>query len=350
VSSQQSFTVQDPHETDPYEQQFSLGVQYESAPNYLLEVGYAGTKGTHLIGSVGVNQPLLASVSSPVNGITTNTVENASLRVPFQGLSPTTGVSEFISGFDSTYHSLQVSLTKRFSHGFQFTSAYTFGKVLDDLGTGSGVFLSSGGVSGDQHDLSQAKGPADFDRKNRLVFSAIWQLPKTTRASSFARLVANGWEVAGLLTLQSGLPLTITDSAAATIYAGNSRAEFAPGMSAADAVLSGPVTGRLSGYFNTNAFTSAPPIGDGTGFGNSGRGILRGPDQRNLDFALMRRFRVSKLGEAGDLEFRAESFNLTNTPSFGNPGTDRAAPSSFGVITSTSINPRILQLALKVSF
>jgi hypothetical protein len=350
VSSQQSLTTQDPNLRNPYEQQYSLGVQYEFASNYLLEVGYVGTKATHLIGSVGVNQPLLASVTSPVHGITTNTVENASMRVPFQGLAPTTAVSEFLDGFGSNYNSLQVSVTKRFSHGFQFTSAYTYSKLLDDLSTNSGVFLSTGGLSGDQDNFSQAYGPGDFDRKNRLVVSGIWQLPKTTRGPSIARAVVNDWKMAGLLTLQSGLPLTITDATAATIYAGNSRAQFAPGMSNKDAVLSGSVEDRLNEYFNTSAFTSAPPIGDGTGFGNSGRGILRGPDERNLDFAVVRQFHLRHLGEQGIVQFRAEAFNLTNTPNFNGPGTERSTPSSFGVITSTSINPRIVQFALKVNF
>jgi hypothetical protein len=121
-------------------------------------------------------------------------------------------------------------------------------------------------------------------------------------------------------------------------------------MSNKDAVLSGSVEGRLNEYFNTSAFTSAPPIGDGTGFGNSGRGILRGPDERNLDFAVVRQFHLRHLGEQGIVQFRAEAFNLTNTPNFNGPGTERSTPSSFGVITSTSINPRIVQFALKVNF
>ena len=350
-SSQQSFTSLDPHESDPYEQQFSLGVQYTFASDYLLEISYVGDKGTHLIGSVAVNQPLLASPANPVNGITTTTAENAPQRAPYQGLNYTNGVSEFVSGFDSNYNSLQVSLTKRLTQSLQFTSAYTFGKVLDNVGTGGGYYLSSGSLSGDQRNFAQAKGLADFDRKNRLVLSGIWQLPRSKSASAIARGFANGWEVAGLLTLQSGLPLTITDSLAATVYfTGTSRAQFAPGMSAANAVLSGPVEGRLNHYFNTSAFTTAPAIGDGTGFGNSGRGILRGPNQSDLNFALMRRFRVARLGEAGNVEFRAEAFNLTNTPSFGNPGTDRSSPSSFGMITGDTVNPQLLQLALKVNF
>ena len=350
VSSQQTFTTQDPNTTDPYEQQYSLGVQYEFSPNYLLEVGYVGTKGTHLIGGVGVNQPLPASPGSPVNGITTSTIENAPLRVPYQGLAPTTGVDEFLGGFGSDYNSLQVSLTKRVSHGLQFTSSYTYSKLLDDLSTNSGVFLSTGGLSGNQDNFAQAYGPADFDRKNRLVVSGIWQLPKTERSPFIARAAVNGWTMAGLLTLQSGLPLTITDSTAATVYAGNSRAQFAPGMSDKDAANSGSVTARLNNYFNTSAFTSAPPIGDGTGFGDSSRGILRGPDQRNLDFAVIRQFPMSLLRDRGNIQFRAEAFNLTNTPSFSGPGTERSAPSSFGVITGTSINPRIVQFALKVIF
>ena len=346
AASQQSINSQDPTTGDPYVQHYSLNVQYEFKPNYLWEIGFVGTKGTHLIGNPNVNQALLASSENPVHGVTTNTIQNMALRVPYQGLS--SRAAQYTGGFDSIYRSLQTSLTKRFSQGLQFTAAYTFAKSIDNLGQGEGVFLSTGGVSGDQHDYGQARGVSSYDRKHRFVSSVIYQTPRVNQGSKFVRGLLENWQFAALVTFQSGLPVTVVDTSAATIYGvDSSRAQFAPGLSGQDAALDGSVTSRLSQYFNTAAFIIAPAIGNGTGFGNSGRGILRGPDQRNIDLALMRHFRVS---ERTGLDFRAEAFNFTNTPSFSNPDTNRAAPASFGVISATTINPRILQFALKVTF
>jgi hypothetical protein len=350
AATQQSLVAQDPEARDPYTQHFGVGVQYELARDYLLEVGYAGAKGTHLNGRFGINQPLLATPDRPVHGITVSTIENAILRVPVQGIAP--NATQYAGGFDSNYHSLQVSVTKRLSRGVQLTAAYTFAKSLDNLDqSSSGVFLSAGNVSGNQLDFSQAKGLSAFDRRHRWVASFIWQLPRSTSGTLIGKALLNGWDVAGLVTLQSGLPLTITDSGAATIFAqSTSRAQFLPGMTARDAALSGPVTGRIDRYFNTAAFTSAPTSGNGTGFGNSGRAILRGPDQRNIDVALVRHFSLKALREGANLEFRAEAFNFTNTPSFANPSADRATPVSFGVISNTSISPRIIQVVIKLNY
>jgi hypothetical protein len=111
---------------------------------------------------------------------------------------------------------------------------------------------------------------------------------------------------------------------------------------------SGSVVSRLNGYFNPAAFTTAPAIGDGTGFGSCGVGILRGPSQLNLDLGVQKSFSVT---ERSAMDFRVEVFNFTNTPKFGQPVNDRAAgPAVFGLITSTVSNPRVVQLALKLRF
>jgi hypothetical protein len=123
--------------------------------------------------------------------------------------------------------------------------------------------------------------------------------------------------------------------------------QFAPGADASTAKLSGGTEGRLQKYFNTSAFTSAPAIGNGTGFGNSGRNILRGPGEWTFDTAVARVFRIR---EITSLEFRIEAFNLFNHPDFGLPGSELTSPGTFGVISSTVVNPRILQLALKLRF
>ncbi len=110
---------------------------------------------------------------------------------------------------------------------------------------------------------------------------------------------------------------------------------------------SGSLYSRLNGYFNPSAFASAPAIGDGTGFGNCPVGLLRGPGQRNLDLAVERAFNLT---EWGSVHCRAEAFNFTNTPNFGQPVNDLATGAAFGVISSTVSNPRIVQFALKYEF
>jgi len=352
AGSAQTVVATDPNKHDPYMQHFSLGVQYELARNFLVEVGYVGATGTHLLGNLGVNQPLLASPADPVHGITTNTIANAPLRVPYQGMASTS--SEYTEPFTSSYNALEVSVTKRISHGIQFTSAYTYSRALDDLEqefTGEGNELSLNGVAGNQANIALNRGPSSFDIANRFVTGAIWQLPKTTRAPGVARAFVNGWELTGVMILQSGPAFSVMDTGAGSIFGSTtSFAQFAPGMSAKNAKLSGSPESRLNEYFNTAAFGPAPAIGNGTDFGNSGRGILRAPGEHNLDFGLARHFALPKLGEASNLQFRAEAFNLTNTPDFAAPGSNRGTPSSFGVISGTTVNPRILQLALKVNF
>jgi hypothetical protein len=148
------------------------------------------------------------------------------------------------------------------------------------------------------------------------------------------------------MVLQTGLPITVIDSLAGSVYGnlvGFSRAECT-GLNPAS---SGSVTSRLNGYFNPAAFAPPPAIGDGTGFGNCGVGILRGPSQRNLDLGILRSFPIR---ERITLDFRTEVFNFTNTPKFAQPVNDFSAGQAFGVITSTSGNPRIIQFALKLLF
>ena len=137
------------------------------------------------------------------------------------------------------------------------------------------------------------------------------------------------------------------------------RAQLAAGCSYSDLVTTGLVTNRLNNYFNSSCIlrnsTGAatwPIIGDdgrATAFGNSGVGVVTGPGQRNWDVSLMKRTPLRQLGESGNLEFRAEFFNAFNTPQFANPGTNVSA-ANFGVISATSVNPRVVQLALKLNF
>ena len=148
--------------------------------------------------------------------------------------------------------------------------------------------------------------------------------------------------------MQSGLPITVTDSTAGSVFGnlvGFSRAE----CTGVNPASTGSLTTRINGYFNPAAFAPPPVIGDGTGFGNCGVGNLRGPNELNFDLGVQKSFSVT---EGSTLEFRAEFFNLTNTPAFGLPNNDFAGGNSpsFGVISSTVTNPRIIQFALKYLF
>jgi hypothetical protein len=329
----------------PYSQQYNLNLQYEFAQNFLWQVGYVGSGTRHLDGCRQFNQGLIATPENPVNGQITTTNENLAQRVPFEGIAGGSYICE--TSFNASYNGLQTSVTKRTSFGLTLLASYTFSKTLDyTSGTGGIDSLELDFMSGDQNDRNQSHGPSDFDRTHRVVLSAVYQTPNLRKGPEFAQKLLSRWQVSGVSVLQSGLPITPIDSTAGSVYGnlvGDTRAE----CTGANPASSGSVTSRLNGYFNLAAFAPAPTIGDGTGFGNCGVGILRGPSELNLDLGVQRSFAFT---ERHVLDFRAEFFNFTNTPKFGNPINDFAAGPAFGVITSTVGNPRIIQFALKYRF
>jgi len=349
LGSTRSTLPTDPYLKQPYTQQWSANVQY-SLSSYLLQVGYVGSASTHLIAGMYPNQPLLASASNPVDGLTTNTVANRALRGPYLGWLPT-GISEYKSILTGHYDALQLSVNHRFSKGLSFIAAYTWSHALDNDGVSAGGRNEPlGSFVGDFYNTKSAYGNSSFDRTHRLVVSYSYDLPKLTSGNAVLRGVVNNWSVSGVTTIQSGLPFSVTDSTSGTIYGISAYAQFAPGETVNDARLSGSTESRLRRYFNTAAFTTAPVIGNGTGFGNTGRDILRGPGQLNFDAGIGREFKVGGLSENAQLQFRSEFFNLANHPQFNNPGSNRGAPTAFGIISSTAVAPRIVQFALKYEF
>ena len=332
----------DPNLRTPYIQQWGANFQYAPGKELLVEVGYVGTKGVALPDRRAINQALLASPSNPINGITTNDPSNTALRVPYQGLSPAGLLAEETAA-DSHYHSMQASVTRRYRNGLRFLGSYTFSKSIDDGSGGSTSIFAE--VTGDEAHIWTNKAVSDFDRTHRMVVNFGYAIPKwggRVGASGFGKRVMNGWEIAGIVIAQSGTPFSITDTTAATLYGTTgSRANWASGATIDTARLSGSIEGRLTQYFNTAAFMKA-----GTGFGNSGRNILRGPRQRNVDLSINKRIPVTERVAA---EFRGELFNAFNMVNF-------AAPSGsvnsmvFGTISATTGNPRVGQLALKLTF
>src|SRR5262245_36754033 len=276
-------------------QHYGLEIQYQ-LNSYLFSLAYAGAKGTHLAVSRSSNQPALASPASPVNGLATNSVANAAERVPFLGLAPL--VFRIDSSGDSRYDSLQATISKRLSHHFQFLAAYTFSKSIDSAADtlGSAAFGYYGSpifgeqVFNDQNDVAAQRGLADFDRRHRFVASYTWELPPlASHGGSAFRKMAEGWAMSGVVTLQSGLPFSILDSAAGTLFGPATvftTGSLAPGANLRDAPRNGSVSDRVDQFFDTGVFVPAPFIpdggvidgrypvaGGGTIFGNLGRNI-----------------------------------------------------------------------------
>jgi len=345
----QTISSVDPNITDPYTHEFNLNIQTALGRDYLLEIGYVGTRSLHIPGGVEFNQALLASPQNPINGETTNTAANITNRLPFAGVA--TGSLIYQTRFLSNYNSLQASLTKRLRHDLQFLASYTWSKNLDQTsGTNGSPVYEEWLLSNNQNNPRQAYGPTDFDRKHRAVLSLVYQVPFYAGYTHATAHVFNGWEISTIAVAQSGSPLTITDSSAGGVYGNFENRAEAP---ASNPLKSGSIYSRVqSGYLNGAAFPSAPiaPFGlssADTDFGDSRTGFLRGPGQRNIDLAVERSFRIT---EAIKLHFRTELFNLTNSPNFGNPNTNLSSGQAFGTISGTANNPRIIQFAAKILF
>ncbi|HKF48929.1 MAG TPA: TonB-dependent receptor [Terracidiphilus sp.] len=338
------------HMVDPYTHEYNLNVQWGMNRNTLLEVGYVGTHSLHVAGCNQFNQALLASPSAPVNGATANSVANVVQRVPYEGVG--TGSLVCQSTYDANYNGLQTSVTKRLSRGLQFLGSYTWSKSLDQTSGSSGSELFELWlVTNDQRNPRQAYGTTDFDRTHRGVFSFTYDLPGANSSVWLVRHALSNWQASGILVAQSGTPITVLDYSAGAVY-GNYPFENRAQLSGAPIATSGSLHSRVLGtYLNAAAFTNAPEAPNGTSpddtdFGNSGVGIVRGPGQRDIDFAMERSIPVT---ESQSVHLRAEFFNLTNTPNFQNPSNTLSFP-GFGTITRNSNNPRIIQVALKYQF
>jgi hypothetical protein len=333
-------------------QQYSFNVQSEFSRGFLLEVGYVGTRGVHLVRQRSSNQALSASAGNPIRGQSSNTIANIALRVPIPGVPPDS-LDVMESEGNAWYNGLEASLTKRQSHGLQFLASYTFAKGLDSDGADINSTSSGNGLTlGNQNSSAQRWGRASFDRTNRFVLSETWEIPGPR--SGLTRMAFGGWGLAAIATVQSGTALTIAGTNANNVYGiSEDRAQLSGACNKSQLVTGGPMNTKLNNYFNTTCFTTPPIIGAdriGTDFGNSETGIVDGPGQANLDVAISKMVPVKCLPIAeSNVQLRAEFYNALNHPQFSDPDSTFGSP-TFGAITSTSVNPRVIQLALKFFF
>jgi hypothetical protein len=307
--------------------EWSLSTQSQLTGNMALEVGYVGNRGVHL-------NTLLYNGNQPVPG-----VGPIQPRRPW----PDFGVVQYdtYDGF-SNYNALQVKLEVKQSHGFSGRIAYTYSKSLDLQG-GDSDFVT---FNQNDNNLRSDYGVSDFNVPHRLVLSPVYQLPfgrgrQFLNQSGVANAIAGGWDVAAIITYQSGYPFTVSTGQDFSNTGSNSPRP--------DRVCSGIGPQTVNEWFNVNCFSTtalAAALANGTPrFGDSGRNILEGPKLSETDVSFIKRFRV---GERIQPEFRAEFFNLFNHPNFGAPNATIGS-SLAGHITSAG-SPRDVQLALKVSF
>ncbi|HET7840524.1 MAG TPA: carboxypeptidase regulatory-like domain-containing protein, partial [Terriglobia bacterium] len=354
------FTV-DPSLGSGYAQQWNFFIERELTTNLAFEIGYTGSKITHVgIPDTNMNQltrqqlaqglPLLQKVPNPFFGqiprsssLGDPTISEAQLQKPYPRF---TTVSFFRNNVGNTsYHALQARLEKRYSNGLSFLASYTWSKLIDEASSVFDATLFTGPVANFpvadsfnrklERDVSSGDIPRDF------VFSSTYALPIGGRhrfaPRGWAGKFADGWEVAGILSLQSGLPLAVTQ---ATNF--NSFAGF--GTQRPDRLSDPALPASMRGtseWFDTAAFAVAPQFTLGT----SSRNPVRGPGYQDLDVSLLKR---ASLRERATLEFRAECFNLTNTPPLSAPNVVLGTP-GFGSITSAG-DPRVIQFALKLEF
>jgi hypothetical protein len=313
----------------PYVQQFSFGIQDEFAPNWMTDISYVGSLGRKLLRLMDLNQeygpstPTAAPLSPGLS----------SLAV--QGF----GVHLMQSSANSNYNSLQASLSKRLSHGLQFLAAYTWSHSIDDYSGDPSGTSDVSVVPGNQV-LLHNRASSDFDRRQRLVFSGMYDLPRFYKGKGFGNQLLNGWELATIFTIQSGTPFSVLTNSTAFVQA---RADANPGMPACQASLPGSTISRLNQYFNLACFVPATAAGD---FGNTGRNLLVGPGQRNFDISVLKFFPVT---ERSSLQLRAEFFNAFNNVSFANP-VNILESTNPGAIVATTTGPRVIQFAAKLNF
>jgi hypothetical protein len=385
--TQNLFVLEVPrHFVVPNTQQWNLTIQRDLTRKWVLEVGYVGTKGTHLRETRDAIQSVNASPAHPFTvtdtsgntyQITTNTFDNAIARTPTPGLNGYSGYQIFANDAYSIYHSFQSTLSRRWDRGY-IQAAYTFSKNIDATSTGN---TANNTAFNDESTIDASRGISDFNRPQVFKLSYVYNLPFYTHSHGFVHNALGDWSVSGVTSLQSSLPFSVLDSNGGNAFLGAGTspvsASLASGATIGSGMSSGSVTSRLNGWLNPNAFTTAPLLYPGdpnnpqpgtcakdtnfctTGFGSLGRNIYRGPFQQNWDFSLIKHFQLT---EKQDLRFAADFFNLWNHPNFGTPlvtdyeqylawaASGQSSPDPFGRIVSTTGTPRLIQFSLRWAF
>lgn len=345
-----------------YVQQWNLAIQRAITSNLSAEVGYAGSHIVHVgIPDSNLNQltadqlaegpALLQTVPNPYYGqipssssIGGKTISQAQLIKPYPRFQ-NVAIYRHNSG-QTNYNAVEAKVEERLAHGISFLFAYTHSKLIDDA---SSVFSttvlsspnSSSLIAADTYRPWLERDSSSGDMPNVTSFSGLYDLPAghghRLASSGFADTFLGGWQLNAILSLQSGMPVTVTQATNMNSFAGFSLQR--PNLLSKPSLLRRDRT--PAHFFNTGAFATAPQFT----IGSASRNPVRGPAYHDLDLALVKH--TTLFHETG-VEFRAELFNVTNTPEFNQPSGSFGS-AAFGTITSTTTDPRVMQLAIRLS-
>ena len=313
-----------PDARESYIQSWNLALQRQLPFQLALELAYVGNKGTGITGVYNMNPGLQIGAGAAGQ--------------PFNILfGRRDAINNIFFGTNSNYHSLQSKLDRRFSNGFALTTAYTWSKAIDSIGADNGGFRY-------YINPQRNRARADGDVRHVFVQSYLYELPfgkgKKMLTSGPMSWIAGGWQVNGILTVQTGPPFNLGVPGGILNAPGNAND---PNLIGTYSATKG--VGPHTQWFDRNAFAQ-PAAGT---FGNIGRNTFTGPGLFNLDASLFRRISITERWKA---ELRLESFNVTNTPKFNNPNGDITSPNFGRVVGAQGApnGPREVQLGLKITF
>jgi outer membrane receptor protein involved in Fe transport len=331
-----------PNSSDmPYIQQWSVDLQREIGRDFMVALGYYGSKGTHLPGIVDLNEVApgdavaagIIAAGTQVNSTAVTARLNA-VR-PFKGF---VAVNTIQNWFNSNYNSMQLSADKRFKRGSLIRLSYTFSHALTDNQSDRSTAPQS------FYNRAADYGPSQLDRRQILSVNYVYELPFFRTQTGFVGKALGGWQFSGISSFNAGSPFTVTSSGTdpgALGFLGTSASGGRPDLIAKASLIPSART-RLQ-WFNPLAFALVP-----TGVtrpGNSPRGVIVGPGYQKWDMTLSKRF---KFTERMDLQFRAEAYNVFNHTNFLGLSTAFGG-ATFGQVTSTR-DPRLVQFAFKLSY
>ncbi|MDQ3584716.1 MAG: TonB-dependent receptor [Acidobacteriota bacterium] len=342
---------------NPYSHVYNLSLQRELPFETVVTVGYAGSRGVHLLRSNDVNTavPIIRPDGTPF----------FPLGSPRQNTAFSTIELKSSDG-NSWYNALIFEVRKRWNQNFNVQSSYTFSRNIDTTQASTFFSDATNGTTTAFPEFSgfnYNKGLADYHAKHNWVVNFTWDIPFARDTKGVAKTLLDGWQLAGISQARSGNPLTVFVQAnrSRSLWQpslgpgiGRDRASIAPGFTYESAVL-----GRPDQYFDSNAFV-LPAAGT---LGNTGRGAFIGPNFRSFDLAAVKNTRWPRLlGESGNIQLRVEAFNLFNRANFAPPtliafsgaetepaGINPNIP-TFGQIRSTVRESRQIQLGVRIAF
>jgi hypothetical protein len=343
-----------------YAQQWNLTLQKTLKESWSIEAGYLGSKLTRLgVPDTNLNQlradqlalgsrltqqapnPYFGELpgSSPLGG---PAIAYQQLLRPYPRFATVTLYRNNVG--HSTYHSFQSRIERRFSGGWTLTGSYTFSKLIDDAGAVFDSAVLTGPVinyqAADSFNRRLEKDESTGSIPHVFAGGWVWELPagrgRALRLSGWRDVLAGGWQIAGIVRLQSGMPLPVTQAT-------NLNAPFGFGIQRPNRIADPNRFNLRSAarWFDTAAFLAAPQFT----IGNSSRNPVRGPSFQTADLMIGKTFHIT---ERWSTEFRAEAFNVTNTPPLGQPNGSFGS-AAFGSIT-TALDPRVFELVARISF